>query len=53
MRSLQNGRSVIIKPADKGSAVVAWNRQDYLKEANESLVIAVSIRKLKLLKKIL
>ena len=33
MRSLQNEGSVIIKPVDKGSAVVVWNRQDYLKEA--------------------
>ena len=32
MRSLQNDRSVIIKPADKGSAVVVWDRQDYLKD---------------------
>ena len=33
MRSVQNDRSVIIKPADKGSAVVVCDRQDYLKEA--------------------
>ena len=37
MRSLQNDGSVIIKPADKGSAVVVWNRQDYLKEAERQL----------------
>ena len=37
MRSLQNDRSVIIKPADKGSAVVVWDRQDYLKEAERQL----------------
>ena len=29
MRCLQNDRSVIIKPADKGSALVVWDRQDY------------------------
>ena len=29
MRSLQNDRSVIIKLADKGSAVLVWDRQDY------------------------
>ena len=27
MRSLQNDRSVIIKPADKGSAVAVWDRR--------------------------
>ena len=37
MRSLQNGRSVVIKPADKGSAVVVWDRNDYLKEAERQL----------------
>ena len=31
MRSLQNERSVVIKPADKGSAVVVWDRTDYLR----------------------
>ena len=37
MRSLQNDRSVVIKPADKGSAVVVWDRNDYLKEAERQL----------------
>ena len=37
MSSLQNDRSVVIKPADKGSAVVVWNRTDYLKEAERQL----------------
>ena len=37
LRSLQNGRSVVIKPADKGSAVVVWDRNDYLKEAERQL----------------
>ena len=32
MRSLQNDISVVIKRADKGSAVVVWDRTDYLKE---------------------
>ena len=35
MRSVQNDRSVITKPADKGSAVVVCDRQDYLKEAEQ------------------
>ena len=37
MRSLQNDRSVVIKPADKGSALVVWDRTDYLKEAERKL----------------
>ena len=35
MCSLQNDRSVVTKPADKGSAVVVWDRTDYLKEAEK------------------
>ena len=34
MCSLQNDRSVVIKPTDKGYAVVVWDRSDYLKEAS-------------------
>ena len=37
MCSLQNDRSAIIKPANKGSPVVVWDRQDYLKEAERQL----------------
>ena len=37
MPSLQNGRSVVIKPADRGSAVVIWDRNDYLMEAEKQL----------------
>ena len=37
MRNLQEDRNVIIKPADKGSAVVIWDRNDYLKEAEKQL----------------
>ena len=37
MHSLQNDRSVVIKPADKGSAVVVWHRTDFLKEAERQL----------------
>ena len=37
MRSLRNDKSVIIKPADNGSAVVTWDRTDYLKEAERHL----------------
>ena len=37
MRNLQEDRSVIIKLADRGSAVVIWDRNDYLKEAKKQL----------------
>ena len=35
--SLKNDNSIIIKDADKGSAVVVWDREDYLKEAKNQL----------------
>ena len=31
--SLRDDPTIIIKGADKGSAVVVWDREDYLKEA--------------------
>ena len=34
---MQNDRSVVIKPADKGSAVVVLDRTDHLKEAERQL----------------
>ena len=37
MRNLQNLQSVVIKPAEKGSAVVVWDKTDYLKEAERQL----------------
>ena len=37
MRNLQSDRDVIIKPADKGSAVVIRDRNVYLKEAEKQL----------------
>ena len=37
MRSLENDRNVIIKPADKGSSIVVWDRLDYLAEAEKQL----------------
>ena len=30
-------RSIIIKPADKGSCVVVWDREDYLAEGYKQL----------------
>ena len=37
MYSLKDDPSIIIKGADKGSAVVVWDREDYLKEAYRQL----------------
>ena len=35
--NLKNDKNIVIKSADKGSAVVAWDRDDYIKEAEEQL----------------
>ena len=35
--SLRDDSTIIIKGADKGSVVVAWDREDYLKEAYKQL----------------
>ena len=37
MYSLKDDPSIIIKGAVKGSVVVVWNREDYLKEAYRQL----------------
>ena len=37
MYNLQDDRSIIIKGADKGSVIVVWDREDYLKEAYRQL----------------
>ena len=37
LKTLRYDISIIIKEADKGSAVVVWDREDYLKEANRQL----------------
>ena len=35
--SLKNYNTIVIKGADQGSAVVVWDREDYLKEAHKQL----------------
>ena len=35
MYSLKDDKSIIIKGADKGAAVIVWDREDYLKEASK------------------
>ena len=37
LTNLQNDPSIVIKEADKGSAVVVWDREDYLREAYSQL----------------
>ena len=37
---LKNDRNIIIKGADKGSAVVVWDREDYIKEAEKQLGVS-------------
>ena len=34
---LKNDKSIVIKSADKGSAVAVWDRKDYIKEAEKQL----------------
>ena len=34
---LQNDETIVMKSADKGSAVVVWDREDYIKEAEKKL----------------
>ena len=38
MRNLQSNRNVIIKAADRESAVVVWDRNDCLTEAKKQLI---------------
>ena len=37
LQNLRNDNTIIIKEADKGSAVVVWDRQDYILEAERQL----------------
>ena len=37
IRSLADDRNIVIKKVDKGSAVVFWERNDYIKEAEKQL----------------
>ena len=46
IKSLQNNKNIIIKPADKGSATVIMNKKDYIDEANRQLSNTLHYRKL-------
>ena len=37
MKELMNDCNITIKPADKGSGIVIWNTQDYLRECENQL----------------
>ena len=37
MRSLADDRSIVVKKADKGSCIVVWDRNDYLREGEKQL----------------
>ena len=37
LRNLRNRKDIVIKPADKGGAVVVWDRDAYIDEANRQL----------------
>ena len=45
---LRNDTSIIIKEADKGSVVVIWDKEDYLKEAKDSYLVKICTRKLQM-----
>ena len=51
--SLNNDNTLIIKEADKESTVVAWDREDYLKEAKNQLDDKMIINNLKEMWKVL
>ena len=48
IRSLADDRNVVIKRADKGSCVVIWDRNDYIKEAESNLAIRMFMKVLSL-----
>ena len=51
MRSLENDRNVLIKPADQGSSIVVWDRLDYLAEAEKQLSDSNTYKEVKLSEK--
>ena len=38
MRGLAEDRNIIIKPVDKGSCVVVWDREDYIAEIERQII---------------
>ena len=53
IRSLANDRSIVIKKTEKGSAVVSWYKDDYVKEAEKELGDENAYRKVNYKEKLL
>ena len=51
MRSLENDKNVLIKPADQGSSIVVWDRLDYLAKAEKQLSDSNTYKEVKLSEK--
>ena len=51
IKSLKNNEDIVIKPADKGGAIVIWNKKDYIAEGNRQLENQVHYKKLEQPKK--
>ena len=47
MHSLENDRNVIIKPEDKGSSIVLWDRLNYLTEAENQFSYSNTCKEVK------
>ena len=45
LRGLADYRSIVIKQADKGSCMVVWCREDYIKEANKQYIKMLTLKK--------
>ena len=46
LKSLKNNKTIVIKPADKGSTTVIMDREDYIKEGNRQLANVEHYRKI-------
>ena len=46
LRSLRTNPDIIIKPADKGGAIVIWKKEDYIKEGEKQLSNQIHYKKL-------
>ena len=53
MPNLQRNRKFIIKPADKGSAVVVWDKNNYWKEVEKQLSDKSTYLEIKIIEKYL
>ena len=51
MCSLENDKNVIIKPADKGSSTIVWDRLNYVAEAEKQLSDSNTYKEVKLSEK--